>query len=71
MRREGTVSLSSDLKIMKISVPDATKDVTPEHMGVTTIALICASVYVMFIQLMQNIGSVLWFCDSLFAGKKV
>jgi len=35
-----------------ISVPDAAKDVKPEHIGVATITLSCASVYMfMFIQL--------------------
>jgi len=49
MRRGGTDSLSSEPRIMMISVPDAMKDADPENMGVRTIALICASVYMLCI----------------------
>ena len=45
MRRAGTVSLSSDLRIVMISVTDPRKDAKPGNMGVATINFSCASVY--------------------------
>jgi len=45
MRRAGTVSLSSDLRIVMISVTDPRKDAKPGNMGVATIDFSCASVY--------------------------
>lgn len=39
MRREGTVSLSSDLRVMIINTPETAKDIGPDRRGVAASAL--------------------------------